>query len=752
MMYVPQSPVYGLSALHGDSIVLQSVEVDVAFNDLLSETVITQTYHNPEKDPIEAVYTFPLASQVVLLDLAVTIGDRQLRGRVVKKSTAEKQYEEAVIQGDAAIMLEQAKPGLYAMNVGNILAGEQVVVTIRSAELQTWNENTLRFSLPTTIAPRYGDPEQAGLHLHHIPETDLLAEHRFQLNLTLTGFLALAQIECPSHQVAITPGTTKTTVKLASGDACMDRDFILTMHLPQAPPDTLQIDQDFDDGWVALASFIPQLPAPQLLPPKSIKIVMDCSGSMAGDSMTQARQAIGDILSLLRPDDYFNLILFGSSHRQLFDRQVQATGENITKARRQLRSIEADMGGAEMQAALLATVEISGPSMPQDILLITAGEIWQGEELISLMRRKAHRVFAVGVGSAVAEGVLCRLAQETGGACELVSPNEGMAPRIVRHFQRILLPRVSSVTLRWPGTPLQVIPKELGPVFHGDTLHVFARFSERPTGAVALDLVLEDGGSLTHTTSVESQPFHEAVALPSTLARMAIARSLTEQKEHAAKLAVRYQLTSTLTNYVVCDNQDIAQISLLPPLRKVPQMLAAGWGGTGSVVNESSLPYESTAASQPADSGIRYSVAPSAEQLYKWRQQRTPSSFIYHCNRRHTRWFRPVLEITSYADLDACELPERILEAIASIAGKIAPTPPEQDVILAFLYALMQSPAGGLLDHTTRRTINKYLKKGSVDAQLLELMRAAFAEIGERGWGPSYPLPEELEETYDLID
>jgi Ca-activated chloride channel family protein len=51
-----------------------------------------------------------------------------------------------------------------------------------------------------------------------------------------------------------------------------------------------------------------------------------------------------------------------------------------------------------------------------------------------MMRRKAHRVFAVGVGSAVAEEMLRRLAQETGGACELVSPREGMAEKIARHL------------------------------------------------------------------------------------------------------------------------------------------------------------------------------------------------------------------------------------------------------------------------------------------------------------------------------
>jgi hypothetical protein len=57
--------------------------------------------------------------------------------------------------------------------------------------------------------------------------------------------------------------------------------------------------------------------------------------------------------------------------------------------------------------------------------------------------------------------------------------------------------------------------------------------------------------------------------------------------------------------------------------------------------------------------------------------------------------------VTSYDDLDACKLPERILDAISSIAKHVVPEPSEQDVVLAFLHALLQSPAGGLFDRTT---------------------------------------------------
>ena len=753
-MYMPRQHDPGLNTVTGEAVALQSVEVEAVFSNLLCSTNMTQVYKNLEKNPIEAVYTFPLASRAVLLGLNVMIGGRELQGVVVEKASAEEQYEEAITDGNTAIMVEQVQPGLYTMNVGNILAGEEVRISIGFSELYTWQGQNLRFHLPTTIAPRYGDPDRAGLQPHQTPEYDLLANNRFHLKLTLSGILAKARLDCPSHQIAVSESQDVTVVSLATGEASMDRDFILNITLAETIQDTVLIDRDYDGGFVALASFVPKLPVPDIIPPKSIKIVIDCSGSMNGDSIAQAREAMSEILSQLRPEDFFNILAFGSSSTTYFDRQVLATKDNITKVRRLLRSLEANMGGTEMEQALQAAVQIPGPSIPQDILLITDGEVWQSEEIIGRIQKSEHRVFTVGVGSAVSEGFVRQLAQTTGGACELVVPNEQMTDKIVRHFRRMYLPRAEKVVLRWPQEPIQVIPRTIGPMYDGDTVHVFARFSEKPKGPVILAVTLADGSTLEQIVNlddVQSPMVGDDLSGPGPLTRMAIGQSLNElDTTEATALAVRYQLISRHTNYLVVDVRAEGKLDQpLPVLRKVPQMLAAGWGGTGTIVLRSPQASALVDSVSEYDSGIRYSRAPSPEQQYKWRQQKNPDDFIYKCNRLHSRWLRPVLEVTSYDDLDACELPERILDAITSIAKQVIPEHSEQDVVLAFLHALLQSPAGGIFDRTTKRTIKKWIKKSGIDAHLLELMRAAFAEISEEDWGPNYPLIEDDEEADD---
>jgi Ca-activated chloride channel family protein len=104
------------------------------------------------------------------LDAAPTasrIGGRVIKGVVVEKKAAEEKYEDAVTAGDAAVMLQVIEPGLYTMNVGNLLPQEKATITFSYAILYRWAGDRLRFFLPTTVAPRFGESPPA--HQRPIP-------------------------------------------------------------------------------------------------------------------------------------------------------------------------------------------------------------------------------------------------------------------------------------------------------------------------------------------------------------------------------------------------------------------------------------------------------------------------------------------------------------------------------------------------------------------------------------------------------
>ena len=80
----------------------------------------------------------------------------------------------------------------------------------------------MRFFLPTTIAPRYGDPEKIGVQPHQAPEYDLTVENPFTIPVSSSRVLSKATIESPSHKIITKKQVQKTAVSLEKGEALMD--------------------------------------------------------------------------------------------------------------------------------------------------------------------------------------------------------------------------------------------------------------------------------------------------------------------------------------------------------------------------------------------------------------------------------------------------------------------------------------------------------------------------------------------------
>lgn len=571
-----------LTGVEGERIALCDVCVFAVLQDLLAEVTVSQTYRNDERVNIEAVYTFALPLDAVLLDLEVEIGGRHLKGVVVEKKLAEEKYEDAVEGGDAAVMLEAIEPGLYTMNVGNLLPQETAKITFRYAILYRWAGDRLRFLLPTTIAPRFGESP----HLpHQAPEASLTVENQFSLRLEIFGALRDAQFVCPSHAVELVKSPESVVLSLSQPKAVMDRDFVLNVKAPQATRSFVLCGQD-GEGMAALACFQPFFPGLQQPRPLNLAIVIDCSGSMEGDSIEQAKQALEGILDGLQPHDRVSLIAFGSLTKMFSGCPLPCNETNLAQAKRFAKALDANMGGTEIGDALREAYAVAGRSESADIFLVTDGEVSNWETVVDEAKKSGHRIFTVGVGSAVAEAFVRELAAATGGECELVSPREGMADRVVRHFERMRAPRAKRVVVHWPEGAADIAPSRIGAVFEGDTVVAYARFDRPPlNGKAILEVETDKGETVRQELAFPATTLTPSPDGLSTVARVAAAARLKELDDVVGlETALRYRLVSPWTNWLVVAPRAEEEKALdIPALRKVPQTLAAGWGGTGSV-------------------------------------------------------------------------------------------------------------------------------------------------------------------------
>lgn len=565
-----------LHARTGVPPLLKGVDVKGVVAGLLFEVEVEQRYVNASAENIEVVYTFPLPWGAVLLGMEFVIGEKTLRGQVGAKAGSEVRYEAAIEQGDTAIMLERAADGLYTVNIGNLLAREAAVVRFRYAMLLSFEQGRVRIAIPTVIAPRFGSPTMAHLRAHQVPVSEMLADYPCEVSILLDGAVQSGRVSSPSHALAVRQSEGRLEVSLANA-ARMDRDFVLLVD--GLVGTSLSVLGDDGEGQVALASFCPRMEEPLYPSPVAIKILVDCSGSMNGDSIASARRALHEVLQQLIPADRFSFSRFGGRVVHHAKDLLPATSRALREGAAWIGATSADLGGTEMAAALQSTYALGRPDAA-DILLITDGEVWNVDQLVEEAALSGQRIFAVGIGSAPAASLLHTLAAKSGGACEFIGVNDDIHGAILRMFKRIRQAPVNDLAVHWDApVGWRVDPGAVA--FSGETVHAFAGFSgQMPT--VAVMEWSQSNGLEKPQLAIDIGPARLA---GDTLARVAAMMRLpyVGRPEQQA-LAMQYQLVTDSTNLLlVLERGECDKPLRLPELHIAPQMAAAAWGGAGSV-------------------------------------------------------------------------------------------------------------------------------------------------------------------------
>jgi Ca-activated chloride channel family protein len=713
-MFEEPSAGFVLQARDGDDEppVLDEVRAEGRLEGLLYTLTLRQTYTNNGPRPLEVVYTFPLPEGAVLLGLAATIGTSRLEARVLPRVEAEKEYEEALESGDAPVLLEVSPGGLHTANIGNLKPQESIELEIRFAQLATVEQGRLRIALPTTVAPRYGNPASGGLQPQQVPQVSLEAEYPLHLAVTACGALARATAECPTHPVRVSSNEQGLRIELGDG-ARLDRDVVLIFTPSEAELEAKgamlslgddrfldtaaldpQLELDVDTGAtpkhspaVAVAAFTLPPVEEAAERPVRLKLLVDCSGSMSGDSISSARRALLGVAQGLRADDEVSLSRFGSNTEVALPPSACSRSETLTTLREAIAATDATLGGTEMNEALERVFALGAlaatrrktppkaegtPRTPEagaDVLLLTDGEVWSVEPLIEAARASGHRVFAIGVGTSPAEHVLRALAEATGGACEFATPGEALESAAQRMLRRMRAPSWQSLDVRWGqpgGKPALWRLDPPAQVFPGDTALAMAGFAAGCAPEVAslyaltsatqpepsqgqLGIEGEQGSGapasqvrvmLAHASGTE--PDHSGDDLARLAAwhrirRLAPARdqyeaskdgtATTATQADPARLALDYQLLTDDTRCVLVHRRaDADKPEEEAALHRVRSMLAAGWGGTGSVAASmhSALGVGSSMMLASVWRSARTRAAPSLDAAF---MQSTPPRF-----------------------------------------------------------------------------------------------------------------------------
>src|SRR6185369_1824292 len=113
---------------------LKNTNVKADISGFLARVTVTQKFENSFSEPIEAVYTFPLPQNSAVDNMTMKIGERIIRGKIMKREEARQIYEQAKTEGKTASLLDQQRPNIFTQTVANILPNDKIIIEISYVE------------------------------------------------------------------------------------------------------------------------------------------------------------------------------------------------------------------------------------------------------------------------------------------------------------------------------------------------------------------------------------------------------------------------------------------------------------------------------------------------------------------------------------------------------------------------------------------------------------------------------------------
>ena len=490
---------------------LKHTDVKAEISGFLARAVVTQEFENPFKEKIEAVYTFPLPQNAAVDDMTMLVGDRTVRGKILRREEAQAVYEAAKSNGQTASLLNQERPNIFTQSVANILPGEQIKISISYVETLKYEDGSYEFVFPMVVGPRYIPGNATGAQPNangdgFAPNTDQVPDasritpppvpegmrvgHDVSIDLTLDAGVSIDGLSSKTQEVDVErPDDHRAHVRLKDQATIPNKDFIFRYDVAgKKISDALLTHSSANGGFFTLILQPPERVTVEDVTPKELVFVLDTSGSMSGFPIEKAKETMKLALDNLYPYDTFNLITFSGDEHILFPEPVSATKENLAKAQAFLESRQGG-GGTEMMKAIKASMDPSdAEGHLRVVCFMTDGYVGNDMEIIGEVQKHPNaRVFAFGIGNSVNRFLLDNMAKYGRGEVEYVGLNDDGSAAARRFHERVRNPLLTDISIDWNGMSVaDVYPKTIPDLFSAKPVILTGRYTGNGRGVVRL--------------------------------------------------------------------------------------------------------------------------------------------------------------------------------------------------------------------------------------------------------------------------
>ena len=457
--------------------------VTVTIEDQVATTHVDQVFVNEGRYEVEGTYIFPVpnAERATISEFAMWVDGEKLEGQVLERDEARRIYEDIVRQRRDPALLEYAGRDAFQARVYPIPPGGERRIELEYSEVLDMDNGLVEYVYPLNTEKFSPRPLE-----------------EVTVNVTIHSNQPLKAIYSPSHDVDIVrQGDHDAIIGYEEYDVKPDRDFVL--YYTVSPEDvgvnllSYKPDGKSDGFFLLLAAPRVEIDTTQVIA-KDVILVLDVSGSMRGEKIEQAKEALDFVLGNLHDEDCFNIIAFSTATRPYARDLVPA--DERGEARDFVARLEAN-GSTDINRALLEALAMADKSAmrPTIVIFLTDGLPTVGEVDVDRIIDNADdaapenaRIFPFGVGYDVNTILLDTIAQNHRGASGYVRPEEAIDEKVSAFYAKVSTPLLADLEIDFGRTNVEdVYPYPLPDLFAGTQLVVVGRYDEGGETAVTLN-------------------------------------------------------------------------------------------------------------------------------------------------------------------------------------------------------------------------------------------------------------------------
>ena len=464
-----------------DSYRIKALEVSATLKDQAASVQVTQTFENTGSRTMEVAFVFPLPHDAAIDRVTLLVDGKELPGKLLTKEEARRRYEEIVRKNQDPALLEWLGGGMFQTSVFPVPPSQTREVQIRYTQLCRQTDGVTDFLFPLSTAKYTTRPVE-----------------KVAVRVAIESRETIKNVYSATHNVDVKRRGKTATVTYSGKNEIPSGDFRLMFDVGRGKLSARVLSykpKGKDDGYFLLLAN-PQIEDDRPSPAKNVVFVVDRSGSMSGEKIEQARNALKFVLQRLHEGDLFNIVAY-DDRVESFKPELQRYGDKTRdEALGFIESIYAG-GSTNIEGALTAALEqLKDSDRPNYVLFMTDGLPTAGEtneakivESVQKHNRVRARIIAFGVGYDVNSRMLDKLVRENFGQSEYVRPNEDIEERVGKLYGKMESPVLTGVSIEFCDEEApakghvvnRVYPKDEFDLFAGEQLVVVGRY--RRSGA-----------------------------------------------------------------------------------------------------------------------------------------------------------------------------------------------------------------------------------------------------------------------------